>query len=467
MSNTTAPMPDHIFRQYDIRGVADRDLTDAVVYRIGRGLARMLSTGGNAPHIVVGRDCRRSGPRIYAALLGGLTEGGANVTNVGVGPTPLVYFAAHHFGSDGAVMITGSHNPGEDNGLKIMRGKSSFFGEDIRALHQLVASADFETVHRGSVETVPIDEDYLSALRGRIKLEPNDLKVVVDAGNGAAGPLALRAFRAVGIDPVALYCDMNGSFPNHHPDPTVEANLEDLIATVKKEDAVVGLAFDGDGDRLGVVDRTGEIIWGDRLLALFARDVLRARPGATVLGEVKCSQSLYDDIKKHGGHPIMWKTGHSFIKTKMREEKVLLAGEMSGHFFFADRYFGYDDGIYAALRVLEILAREGKTVAELLSDIPKSFGTPELRVACDDALKFDVVSRVLEIYRAREEVVDIDGVRIQYADGAWGLVRASNTGALLVLRFEASTPERRDEIRAEVEETVREVKAQLSARTTD
>lgn len=454
---------DHIFREYDIRGVADRDLTDPVVYRIGRGLARMLRSGGNPPQIAVGRDCRRSGPRVYEALLAGLTEGGADVTYVGVGPTPLVYFAAHHFGSDGAVMITGSHNPGGDNGLKIMRGKSSFYGEDIRALRDLVATGDFETSHRGSVQNVPVDEEYLSALRGRMRLPPTDLKVVIDAGNGAAGPLAVQALRSVGIRPTALYCDMNGDFPNHHPDPTVPENLVDLIAAVKKEDAHVGLAFDGDGDRLGVVDRTGEIVWGDRLLALFARDVLKARPGATVLGEVKCSQSLYDDIAKHGGHPIMWKTGHSLIKTKMREEKALLAGEMSGHFFFADRYFGFDDGIYAALRVVEILAREGKTVRELLSDLPESFGTPELRVPCADALKFKVVQAVLDNYREREKVIDIDGVRIQYGDGSWGLVRASNTGPLLVLRFEAPNQGRLDEIRAEVEATVNRAKAQAGA----
>ncbi len=304
---------------------------------------------------------------------------------------------------------------------------------------------------KGSVETLPIDDAYLDELRRRIRLATTDMTVVIDAGNGAAGPLGLRALRDAGLSPVALYCDMNGSFPNHHPDPTVPKNLEVLIATVKEKKARVGIAWDGDGDRMGVVDASGEIVWGDRLLALFARDVLSEKKGGAVIGEVKCSQSTYDDIAKHGGRPIMWKTGHSLIKTKMKQESAVLAGEMSGHFFFADRYFGFDDGIYAALRLLEILSRGPQTVVELLHDLPQGVSTPELRVDCPDALKFEVVAGVKERLRGKGELTEIDGARITYPDGSWGLVRASNTGPVIVLRFEAPTEARLAEVRAEVE----------------
>jgi phosphomannomutase/phosphoglucomutase len=286
--------------------------------------------------------------------------------------------------------------------------------------------------------------------------------VVVDAGNGSAGPLGVAAIRKAGLEPDALYCEMDGRFPNHHPDPTVVSNLSALIARVRDTKASVGIAWDGDGDRLGAVDATGEVIWGDKLLILFARDVLAEHPGAAILGEVKCSQTLYDDIKKHGGRPVLWKTGHSNIKTKMKEEGALLAGEMSGHLFFADRYFGYDDGIYGALRLLQILASSKKTIGELLADVPRTFVTPELRVDCPDDVKFEVVQRVKNRYREHYEVIDVDGARILFGDGAWGLVRASNTGSILVLRFEAKTEARRDELRAEVERAVAEERKALT-----
>jgi phosphomannomutase/phosphoglucomutase len=275
------------------------------------------------------------------------------------------------------------------------------------------------------------------------------MRVVVDAGNGSAGPLALRALRTLGLDPVPLFCDMDGSFPNHHPDPTVPKNLATLIETVRSTGARVGIAFDGDGDRLGVVDADGEPVWGDRLLALFARDVLRSHQGATVIGEVKCSQSLFDDVAKHGGQPLMWKTGHSLIKTKMKETGALLAGEMSGHFFFKDRYFGYDDGLYAAIRLLEILSREGKSVGDLLRDLPRGHSTPEIRVECPDDIKLGLVARVRDHFRGRYETTEIDGVRVRHPDGAWALVRASNTGPVIVLRFEAPTEGRLAEVQGE------------------
>jgi phosphomannomutase/phosphoglucomutase len=457
-------MTSHIFREYDIRGVADRDLTSDVAYGIGRGFATLLGSSGGAPlRIAVARDCRVSGPRIVADLVSGLTKAGAHVIDVGEGPTPLLYFAVHHLNADGGIMVTGSHNPGDENGFKMMRGKASFYGEDIQALKRLIESGDYGPEKSGTRESLSVDDAYVAAVTSSTKLADPSMKVVVDAGNGAAGPLALRTLRALGLEPTALYCDMDGSFPNHHPDPTVPKNLAVLIDTVKKEKARIGIAFDGDGDRLGVVDSSGEIIWGDRLLALFARDVLAKTPGAAVIGEVKCSQALFDDVAKHGGRPIMWKTGHSLIKTKMKAEKALLAGEMSGHFFFADRYFGFDDGIYAATRILEIVSREGKTLAELLADLPQSFSTPELRVDCPDGLKADVVAAVREHFASRYETSAIDGVRIKYDDGAWALVRASNTGPIIVLRFEAPTEARLAQIRDEVETFLEATRASKGA----
>lgn len=456
-------MSRHIFREYDIRGVAQRDLDDDLVHAIGRGLSRMLRPARSAtgPHILVARDCRISSPRLFEALLRGLVAGGAEVTDVGVGPTPLLYFAVHQLDADGGVMITGSHNPAEDNGFKIMRGKDSFFGDDIQTLRGLVESGPLTGDARGSIQTVPMSEAYVERLRGAVQLRDTSFKVVVDAGNGAAGPAGLCVLRSLGLQTIALYCTMDGTFPNHHPDPTVPKNLEVLIETVKKEGARVGIAWDGDGDRLGVVDATGEIVWGDRLLALFARDVLRARPGAAVIGEVKCSQSMFDDVARHGGRPIMWKTGHSLIKTKMKQEGALLAGEMSGHFFFADRYYGYDDAIYAALRLLEILARENRTVGELLADLPRGYATPEIRVDCPDAIKFAVVARVRELLRERGELTDIDGARVSHPDGSWALVRASNTGPVIVLRFEAPSEKRLEELKSEVEGALRAARAEI------
>ncbi len=456
-------MSDHVFREYDIRGVADRDLTSDLAARLGRALAEMLAVEGRAPRLVVARDCRLSGQRLEDALVSGLVQGGAEVTRVGVGPTPLMYFGVHHLNADGGIMVTGSHNPGEDNGFKIMKGKASFFGGDLVALRERVKQP-FADVASGSVTDRDISDAYVEALTSRVTLGPHRFPVVVDAGNGGAGPLATRVLGALGIEATFLFCDMDGRFPNHHPDPTVPANLKHLLERVAEEKALVGLAFDGDGDRIGVVDGSGEIIWGDRLLALCARPVLAERPGAAVLGDVKCSQVLFDDIARHGGRPIMFKTGHSLIKTKMKEEHAVLAGEMSGHFFFADRFFGHDDAIYAALRVLEILTREGKGVSELLADLPRTVSTPELRFDCPDALKFGVVEGTRRALAGRGELNEIDGVRITWPDGAWGLVRASNTGPIIVMRFEAPNEERLAEVRALVESVVVQAKAELQAK---
>jgi phosphomannomutase/phosphoglucomutase len=458
-------VPTQIFREYDIRGVADRDLTDALARGVGGAFATMLGaakpTGGaNARvRVAVGRDCRLSSERLFAALTAGLTEAGADVLEIGVGPTPFLYGSVHALGTEGGIMITGSHNPGDENGFKMMRGKASFFGPDIQTLRRIIEEDGIvKAPAPGSIEKVDTKERYIDMVTSGIRLARTDVKFVLDAGNGAGGPLGLACMHKVGLSPDELYCDMDGHFPNHHPDPTVPKNLEALIDRVKKTGARVGLAFDGDADRLGAVDANGDIIWGDKMMILFSRALLAEKPGAAIIGEVKCSQTLFDDVAKHGGRPIMWKTGHSLIKTKMKEEGALLAGEMSGHLFFADRYYGYDDALYAALRLLEIVARDPRSLGEMLADVPKTFSTPELRVDCPDAIKFDVVKAVLAHYRAKgANVVDIDGARISFgtaSDPAWGLVRASNTGPVLVMRFEATSAARLAEIRGEVEGVV-------------
>ncbi|CAN5415118.1 phosphomannomutase/phosphoglucomutase [soil metagenome] len=453
-------IPRQVFREYDIRGVAERDLESDFVTALGRAIGQMLGNGERT-RVAVGRDCRLSSERLFDALTCGLVEAGINVIDIGVGPTPQLYFAVHHLESDGGIMITGSHNPAEDNGFKIMKGKLSFYGKDIQELLALVESGKAAAPGGGSVETVSVADAYVAAVTAKIVPPTKPMKVVLDAGNGSGGPLGLRCFERIGLSPEALFCDMDGRFPNHHPDPPVEKNVEALIDRVRKTGARVGIAYDGDADRLGAVDETGDIIWGDRLLILFSRAPLVDPPGATILGEVKCSQTLYDDIARHGGNPIMWKTGHSLIKTKMKAEKALLAGEMSGHLFFADRYFGYDDAIYASMRLIELLAKDERPIREMLADIPKTFTTPELRVDCPDDVKFHLVAAITARFKALgNPVIEIDGARITFpSEGgapAWGLVRASNTGPVLVLRFEAGTEAALATNRNIVESAVRE-----------
>jgi phosphomannomutase/phosphoglucomutase len=467
MSPSHPRIPGHVFREYDIRGVADRDLSDELAEGIGRGLGTMLALGGKAPRLAVGRDCRLSSQRLFDALVKGLVAQGVHVVDIGVGPTPMLYFAVHHLHTDGGVQITGSHNPGDENGFKIMRGKASFFGADIQKLREVILAQEYGPTATGKVEPIDVQDAYVATMKERFSFAGSKIPFVVDAGNGAGGPLALRTMKALGLDPDPLFCEMDGRFPNHHPDPTVPKNVEALVQRVKATKARVGIAYDGDADRLGAVDANGEIIWGDKLMILFSRALLAQKPGATILGEVKCSQTLYDDIAKHGGKPIVWKTGHSLIKTKMKETGAQLAGEMSGHLFFADRYFGYDDAIYASLRLLEILANDPRPLAEMLADVPKTFTTPEMRVDCPDAIKFKVVSAVTKRYKDEgHPVLDIDGARITFpsSGGApkWGLVRASNTGPVLVMRFEAGTQAELDAIRTEVEAAVKEERERLA-----
>ncbi len=454
-------MNPHIFREYDIRGVADRDLTDDLARALGRALGTFNRRLGNLK-IALGRDCRLSSKRLHDELLHGLLETGVHVVDIGVVPTPLMYFAVHHLNLQGGVEITGSHNPPEDNGFKMMKGKGSLFGDDIRELQRMIEEADYDLSGNGQVEAVDVLPAYRGFFRGNLRLARHNLRFAVDAGNGAAGPAALAALRELDLEPIALLCEMDGTFPVHHPDPTESESLQLLRNKVLSEKLDLGIAFDGDGDRIGVIDARGEILWGDKLLTLLARRVLRDRPGATILGEVKCSQTLYDDIAAHGGRPILWKTGHSLIKTKMKEEGALLAGEMSGHVFFADRYYGYDDAIYAAARLLELLSETDEPLHALLADLPKTHVTPEIRVPCDDEHKFDVVDRVRARFAETHDVVTVDGVRILFGDGAWGLVRASNTQPVLVLRFEARNPTTLASIRRTVEDAVAEARS-LSA----
>ena len=452
--------PTNVFREYDVRGVAERDLSNEFAFTLGRAFAELIRRGKPEAEqeqpltIAVGRDGRLSSPRLFEQLTRGLIEQGANVLDVGVGPTPLLYFAAFHTHPDGAVQITGSHNPGEDNGFKLMRGKGSFYGQDIQVLRETM---DGELPKRaaGKLETRDISADYIEAVKQASRLDGAKApRVVVDAGNGSAGPLGVRTLEALGVSVDPLFCDIDGHFPNHHPDPTVLSNLEALKARVLETGAALGIAWDGDGDRIGAMDEKGEVIWGDKLMILYSRALLAEHPGATVLGEVKCSETLFADVTAHGGRALYSKTGHSLIKAKMKAEKALLAGEMSGHMFFGDRYFGYDDAIYASVRLLEIVTNAGKPLSQLLADVPQTFATPELRVDCADEKKFGIVTKVQDHYRKTHRVLDLDGARIDFGDGAWGLCRASNTQPVLVLRFEAKTEARRDEIRREVESFV-------------
>jgi len=424
-----------IFREYDIRGRVDADLTPDRVRTLGRALGTYYQQR-QARKIVLGRDCRASSPEIAGLITETLLASGCHLIDIGVCPTPVLYFAIRQFQAQGGVMVTASHNPPEFNGFKICLGYSTIFGPEIQELRQLAAMGEFIS-GRGSLVSQDIIPDYLAYLADNLKLT-RPLRLGVDGGHGTAGPVALGLLEKLGCQVWPLYCDMDGSFPAHLPDPTVPAHLADLQQTVADHSLDLGVAYDGDGDRLGVVGPAGEIIWGDQLLILFARDILTRHPGATIMGEVKCSQRLYDDIARHGGRPLMWKTGHSLIKQKMLEEKALLAGEMSGHLFFADRYFGFDDAIYATGRLLEILAASHRNISQLLADLPPAAATPEIRWDCPDELKFAVVAGLKKRLQGSYTFNDIDGVRLLLPEG-WGLVRASNTQPALVLRFEAET----------------------------
>jgi phosphomannomutase/phosphoglucomutase len=445
-----------IFRQYDIRGIAGKDMTEEDVRMLGQGIGTYLSRQGNT-YIAVGRDCRETADAYSDQLVAGLTSTGCRVVNIGMCPTPVAYFAIRHLKTQGCVMVTASHNPPEYNGFKICSGVDSVYGGQIQKIRKMIDQKDF-IQGSGSVETYEMLPPYIDYILDNITLK-KPLRVAVDGGNGTGGLTAIPILKHLGCELHELYTDPDGGFPNHEADPTVAANMVDLVALVKEKKLDVGIGYDGDADRIGVVDADGTLIYGDQLMIVFSREILARKPGATFISEVKCSQTLYDDIAKNGGKAVMWKTGHSMIKQKMKEVKAELAGEMSGHIFFSDRYFGYDDAVYATCRLLEILASTGRRIGELLADVPQTFNTPEIRVHCPDKIKFDVVAQVTEHFRAREEVIDIDGARVLFGDG-WGLVRASNTQPALVLRFEALSEERLNEIRHTVESALEKIKNQ-------
>jgi len=453
-----------IFREYDIRGVVEDDLTPDVVRDIGRALGSEAATQ-QAETLAVGRDCRASSEDLRDALIDGITSTGLDVVDVGEVPTPLLYFAVHHHGLDGGVQITGSHNPPEYNGFKMLLGQDAIHGDGIAALRVRIEDEAFVEAPSGEVHERPIGETYVDWVADHIELGDRDLKIVVDGGNGVGGPPAVELYERLGVEVVPLFVEPDGTFPNHHPDPTVPENLEALIAAVKESGADLGVGFDGDGDRIGVVDEKGQIIWGDRLMILLSRSVLEDVPGATIVGEVKCSQTLYDDIEAHGGNPIMWKTGHSLIKACMKANDAELAGEMSGHIFFKHRYFGFDDAVYTGARLLEILSRDPRPLSAHFSDVPETFVTPEIRTPCPESLKFSVASHLAERFASSHEVNTIDGVRVRFDDGSWALVRASNTQPVLVLRAEANTAERRDELERWLREEVAQARVELERET--
>ncbi len=446
-----------MFREYDIRGIAGKDMDAADVVLIGKAIGTYLRRQGNTD-ITVGRDCRVTSDQYSEKLIQGLMATGCHVMDIGVCSTPVGYFSIRHLNKQGNVMVTASHNPPEYNGFKVCSGVDSVFGEQIQKILELINNADFEN-GTGTLETFDILTPYKDYLVKNITLT-RSLRVGIDAGNGTAGVTAVPIIKDLGCEVHDLYCEPDGSFPNHEADPTVLGNMQDLIALVKKEKLDVGFGYDGDGDRIGVVDAEGNLIYGDKLMIIFSREILSRKPGATFISEVKCSKTLYDDIEKNGGRAIMWKTGHSLIKQKMKVEKAELAGEMSGHIFFSDRYFGFDDAVYASCRLLEILSSTGKKISDLLADIPETVSTPEIRVECPDHIKFAVVDKVTAYFKERYDIIDIDGVRVLFPDG-WGLVRASNTQPALVLRFEAMTENRLQEIRDLVETVLRDIQKQI------
>ncbi len=431
-----------IFREYDIRGIVGTDLTPASVTSIGKAIGTYIRRG-NGKNMILGRDVRSSSVEFCNILSKALNSTGCNVIDIGMVPTPVLYFALHHFNADGGVMITGSHNPPEFNGFKISQGFHSLYGEKVQELKGLIEVNDFE-VGTGTTQQQPVLAEYMEKICSVLEIS-RKIKVVVDGGNGCFGIVGPDLLKKLGQTPIELFSEPDGTFPNHHPDPTVSEYLTDLIEKVRLENAELGIGFDGDADRIGVVDEKGNILWGDQLLTIFARDILSRNSGATIVGEVKCSQNLFKDIEKNGGIPIMAAAGHSLIKNKMRETGAVLAGEMSGHICFADNYYGFDDAIFAACRMLQIVAQSSKKVSEMLADLPETAYTPEIRIDCPDDQKFKIVRELTEIFREKYEVIDIDGVRVNFDDG-WALIRASNTQPVLVLRLEAVTKERLKEL---------------------
>ena len=447
-------IPDHIFRQYDIRGLVDGELTPDVARSVGKAYGTLAHKQlQETPTVAVGRDNRPSSPDLCDGLIHGLTSTGVEVVELGTVPTPTVYWAEKTLPTDGAIQITGSHNPPEWNGIKMTLGGSSVHSEAIQKLRKCIETAEYKK-SKGRSQPLDLIDSYISDLAGRFKIS-RSVKVVLDCGNGVGSLVGTRLLEMIGAEVIPLYCDSDGTFPNHHPDPTVDDCLIDLIDTVEREKAELGIGFDGDADRIGVVDEFGKIVRGDLLLLLFGLDLLRRRePGLKLIFDVKCSQVLPDEFTKAGGEAIMWKTGHSLIKDKMRTTGAALGGELSGHIFVADGYFGFDDAPYAACLLVDLIARSGRSLSDMVSDFPALVSTPELRIEVSETSKIPLVEDAKNHFAKEREVIVVDGVRILF-DGGWGLLRASNTQPIIVARYEAETSENLKEIRDEVESWLR------------
>jgi phosphomannomutase/phosphoglucomutase len=455
ISTAAAALPPEIFKPYDIRGIVGKTLTPAIVERIGHAIGSEARARGVSA-LVVGRDGRLSGPELAAALGRGLNAAGCDMIDVGRVPTPVTYFAAYHLGTQSCVSITGSHNPPEYNGLKIVLAGETLAGEAIQALRQRLLKHDLTQGH-GRITQQDVSQSYLDRITGDVKLA-RPLRVAVDCGNGVAGELAPELLKRLGCEVHELYCEIDGTFPNHHPDPAHPENLQDLIAAVRKNKLDVGLAFDGDGDRLGVITPDGDIVWPDRQLILYARDVLSRNPGAEIIFDVKCTRTLPEEIRKAGGKPTMWKTGHSFIKAKLKETGALLAGEMSGHTFFKDRWYGFDDALYTAARLLELLSRDPRTTHEVFASLPNTVNTPELHLKMTEGEHYALIKELAAKASFPDaKVTTIDGVRADFSDG-FGLVRASNTTPVLVFRFEGDTSQALERIQKRFRDWVTTVK---------
>jgi len=437
--------PRHIFREYDIRGLHATELTEPVAEAIGRAFGTLVAEGGGT-RVALGQDVRPSSPRLALGVERGLRATGLAVERLGVVPTPALYYAVVARRLGGGLQVTGSHNPPEFNGFKMTRGRSPLFGAEIQQMRERIERGDLRAGVGAPAVERPVMDDYRAMLVDRLK-SPRGLKVVMDCGNGCAGTVVPQVFEAMGHTVTPLYAELDGNFPNHLPDPTVPALMRDLIAAVQTGGADLGIGFDGDADRIGAVDGRGRMVFGDQILALLARDVLARVPGAEIIFDVKCSQGLIEDIAAHGGRPSMWKTGHSLIKSRLQETGAPLAGEMSGHMFFSEGFFGFDDALFAAGRLLRFVAASGETLAALVDSIPHYYATPETRLPCPEERKFEIVEALKREFARRYRVIDIDGARVEFGDG-WGLVRASNTQPALVVRFEAKTPERLEEVRA-------------------
>jgi phosphomannomutase / phosphoglucomutase len=455
-------LPQHVFKEYDIRGRAGEELDENFAYLLGKAFAEMVQQTGEEK-VVIGHDNRISSPALHDALIAGLTQASCRVIDIGQVTTPMFYYSLEYTNVPCGIIVTASHNPGDENGFKIAMNKTTIYGERIQELRQtmerILKSQGINRINswkEGYVEPLDIEPAYIQMLKNKIQLGTRKLKVVVDCGNGTPSTIAPKALETWGCDVIPLYCESDPTFPNHHPDPVVPENLKDLIEVVKREKADLGVAFDGDGDRLGVVDEEGNILWGDQLMILFWREILRLYPGAEAPVEVKCSQALVEEIERLGGKPFFHRTGHSHIKATLRKKpEIPFAGEMSGHLFFNDEFYGFDDALYAAGRLLRILSNDNRKLSQLFADVPRYFATPETRVPCPEEQKEEAIAKVKQRFASNYKVVDVDGARIQFKDG-WGLVRPSNTQPILVLRAEATSPEALAEIKQQLADVLSE-----------